>query len=122
METIKLFNEIFFCLFAGAFIAWEVVVIVNMDKIQRFDYAIMQKFKTKAKYTDIEKSYFWFNFAYYSFIITGLFSAQWIYFLAILSLTFIPKKNHYVRIFDAIASLCLLGYIVFIRTYLYFNS
>lgn len=96
-------------------ILWEIMVLSNPKKVARFISILRAKSKynlTKKNYTNAEKAFYLLNLGYIGWSIAGLLSSQWVLFLIIILLGFMPKK-HYITIWiNSLLSLAVLIFII----------
>lgn len=109
------------------FIIYEVYSFLNAEKIntRQIEYKDLPK--------DVNKEYFlWknggfliklslFNMFYFIYVFVGIFSSQWLLFLAILLLSLIPKKIVAVRRIDSVLSIIILLFILINKYHLHIN-
>ena len=109
------------------FIIYEVYSFLNAEKIntRQTEYKDLPK--------DVNKEYFlWknggfliklslFNMFYFIYVFVGIFSSQWLLFLAILLLSLIPKKTVAVRRIDSVLTIIILLFILINKYHLHIN-
>lgn len=109
------------------FIIYEVYSFLNAEKIntRQIEYKDLPK--------DVNKEYFlWknggfliklslFNMFYFIYVFVGIFSSQWLLFLAILLLSLIPKKIVAVRRIDSVLTIIILLFILINKYHLHIN-
>jgi hypothetical protein len=109
------------------FIIYEVYSFLNEEKIN----TRLTEYKDLSK--DVNKEYFlWknggfliklslFNMFYFIYVFVGIFSSQWLLFLAILLLSLIPKKTVAVRRIDSVLTIIILLFILINKYHLHIN-
>ncbi len=109
------------------FIIYEVYSFLNAEKIN----TRQTEYKDLSK--DVNKEYFlWknggfliklslFNMFYFIYVFVGIFSSQWLLFLAILLLSLIPKKTVAVRRIDSVLTIIILLFILINKYHLHIN-
>ncbi len=99
-------------------ILWELYTLQNILKVHNFS----KKFKKDAKdkkfdeWTDSQKALSIFMIGYLVWAFIGLFSSQWILFLFIFVISFIPKVNITIRWIDSFISVLVFLFIL-LNTY-----
>ena len=99
---------------------YEVIVITRPKKIFQFT----QQLKVIGiwnNYSSQQKAFTLFSLFYWIWVIIGLFSSQWIAFLALLILALIPKRNSTMLWFDGILSFVILLFTMVNVYYLHIN-
>lgn len=92
---------------------WEFINITNVKETHRFTKTIKQlKGKPFDDYSSNQKNYSFLVLGYIFWTLIGLFSSQWIVFLTLLVLAFIPKKWIAIRFIDSLISFWLLLFVI----------
>lgn len=90
---------------------WEMINLLNVKRAHNFHKRMKLK-KGFESFTSPEKSLSFLSLGYLIWIFIGLFSFQWIVFLAIIMLSLIPKKLIVIRWIDSLISFILLLFIL----------
>ncbi len=91
-------------------LTYELVCFWNLKKTHEF-VKRMKNIKWDDCNTN-QKLFSSFNFFYLLYVIIGIFSTQWIEYLLLLLLTFLPNKFILIRIINTSFSLILLIFII----------
>lgn len=92
---------------------WEFINITNFKKTHLFAKSIKElKGKTFDDYSSNQKNFSFLMLGYILWTLIGLFSSQWIVFLTLLILGFIPKKWIAIRFIDSLISFSLLLFLI----------
>lgn len=100
-------------------IMWESMVVTNPRKHERFSLSF--KGKKTEELSKTQKTFSMLMLMYAVWLFVGFFSSQYLFFIALFILSFIPKKNIYVRWIDAFLSLILLILIIINKYHSIFN-
>jgi hypothetical protein len=95
-----------FYIFMIPALVWELVVLKETEKVKIF----MAKYKA-SEYKDktsTDAAWGGLMLGYLAFTALGLFSSQWLLFLLLITISFIPFKNLYLMKLDALISIMLL--------------
>jgi len=99
---------------------WEMHVLQNPKIIH--NKAKAMKLKTKwEEHEDIEKGYILWKFLHVLWLFSGLFTFQWILFIFLLALSFIPNKHYIQRWVMSLISLLVVLFILFNAYHLHIN-
>jgi hypothetical protein len=102
-----------FYFFAIAAITWEAVCFLNPKKVSDFIKRTKESLSNGLSDFSMTQTAFTFlSFGYLAWTLVGLFSSQWVLFLALMLLGFIPKRFVWYRAFDAFVSFVILLFIV----------
>ncbi len=99
---------------------WEMYVLLNTKTIHNRSKAMKPKTKW-GEYEDIEKGYILWNWLYFMWGFTGLFTFQWIIFLFLLVISFIPIKHYIQRWIMSLISLLVVLFILINVYHLHIN-
>ena len=99
---------------------YEVIVITRPKKIFQFTQQL-KVIGSWNNYSSQQKAFTLFSLFYWIWVIIGLFSSEWIAFLALLILALIHKRNSTMLWFDGIISLVILLFTVVNVYYLHIN-
>jgi uncharacterized membrane protein YqaE (UPF0057 family) len=91
-------------------ILFEAAAIMNIKRIH--DFSTKLKAKKKEGYTSTDISYTFLMFGYGVWCVVGFFSSQWILFVLLFCLSFIPKKWIIIDWIDSFISFILLVFIL----------
>ena len=91
-------------------ILWETMGIKNTKKILAF----IQNMKSTdfKNYTERQKTFSFFMIGYLIWVIIGFFTSQWVLFVFLFLMGFIPKDKAWIKLIDSILSLAILLFIV----------
>lgn len=84
------------------------VEILRLLAVKKVDQGV----KNPKDYSPLYTAYVSFGFFYFFFCLVGLMSSQWIGFVALLLLGFVPKKWITWRVIDGILSIAILVFIL----------
>ena len=90
---------------------YEMSVIMNPKRI----YASKEKIKAAGKFdnfTSGQKSYAILSLGYLVWAFIGLFSFNWVAFLFLIAISFIPKKYFILMWFDSVISFLILLFVL----------
>ena len=112
-----------FYLLTASLLMYELFALMNAKRL--LDYSnkvrLAQKEKKKLDLSDNEKALNAFNLFYFAMLVAGLLSSQWIVFLFILLISFIPKRYVIVRYIDTIISIAALIFILVNKYHLHID-
>jgi hypothetical protein len=90
---------------------YEMSVIMNPKKI----YASKERIKASGKFdnfTSGQKSYAILSLGYLVWAFIGLFSFNWVAFLFLIAISFIPKKHFILMFADSVVSFIILLFVL----------
>lgn len=99
-----------FYMFIIAPILWETLVVISPRKVTNFVKDIKPMFSNSI--TPRQKTLGNYMLLYLIWNIIGLFTGQWLFFLIILGLGFIPKNNTVLTFMNGFFSLIILIFII----------
>lgn len=90
------------------------VEILRLLAVKKVDQGVKKykEVKDPKDYSPLYTAYVSFGFFYFFFCLVGLMSSQWIGFVALLLLGFVPKKWITWRVIDGILSIAILVFIL----------
>ena len=102
-----------FYLVAIAPILWEIICIYDLDRVHKFQMSFKKlKGKKFDEYSSNQKTVAVLMYLYMIWAFIGLFTFNWVAFLTLFTLSFIPKRNKYVRWVDSFLTIIILFFIV----------
>jgi len=94
-------------------ILWELMCLVKPVRAKKFKESVKAlKGKPFEEWTNNQRNVTVLNLMYLIWIFVGLFSGQWVVFLIILLLSFVPKKFVFMIVIDSFVTLCLLIFLI----------
>jgi hypothetical protein len=99
-----------FYFFAIVAILWEMYTLFNLRNVHNFTIELNERanIKPRKKLSFTQTIFTFLMLMYTGWILLGLYSSQWLFFLVILITSVIPKKLIGLRFFDSVFTLVVL--------------
>ena len=95
-------------------ILWETISLTDNKRVYEFvkSYYTRHKQNPIPPLTSNQKTYATLSLGYILWAYIGLFGSQWIVFIILISLSYMPKKYKVIRYIDALLSILLLIFMI----------
>jgi hypothetical protein len=104
--------EFLFYIFAIPALLWELINITSVTKVHNFMNRLKDDEVKLANKGKTEQNVAFLMILYAVWMLIGLFSSQYILFLFLLTISFIPKKYRIIRFVDGVISFLVILFII----------
>jgi hypothetical protein len=107
--------EVIFYLFAIPALLWELINFSNLTKTHNFMNRLKDDKVKLSNKSSLEQTVVTCMIFYLFWLLVGLFSSQYVLFLLLLAISFIPKKFKFIRFVDSFISFATILFIILNR-------
>lgn len=100
--------EFLFYIWATIALIWEMMAFSSSKKVASFKANMIKASENDTEKTDSMKAYSLFSILYFMWSLVGLFTSQYLIFLILILIAFLPKKKAWTIRLDALVSIILL--------------